>query len=252
MRKTIGKTRRTVAVGGIGLVFFACAHDEPKSGTGAAPIPGLKVATEAYAAYQHADCETVYGLSQPDQLDAMQATEVRYGLRVVRGFCQEIDGDFAAARETYRRSIQEEAVSFASEDARERLRILDLMTNDPDYARRIERAKAGPHTAAETREPMAREPAVYPPLARASGVEGFVVIEYRITNDGHTSDAIVVDSEPPFLFDGSGLRAVRNWTYRPKQAANADDRHVIRIVFKTELEPEMIDEPASAPPPGAP
>lgn len=234
-----------VVVGGIGLLWIGCAHDEPTTGATDAPIPGLALATEAYAAYQHADCETVYALSEPDRLDAMQATEVRYGLRLARGFCQEIDRDAAAARETYRRAIQEEATSFASEDARERICILDRLGNDPDYARRVERAANGPRSGGTPREPMSREPAIYPPLARASGVDGFVVIEFGIDRDGHTSDPLVVDSEPPFLFDGAGLRAVRNWTYRPQRTADTDVRHVIRIVFRTELEPEMVEEPAN-------
>lgn len=224
-----------------GLLSLACRQN-------AAPPPapeeiqGIQIATDAYVAYQHSDCETVYRLTQPDVIDVMQATELRYSLRLVRGFCQEIDGDQPAARQTYRRLMDEASTSFAAADARERLRILDREVADPDYLRRVEDAGQRPRQPIGTREPSVRTAALYPPLARASGVEGFAVIEFGVARDGKTTDPIVVASDPPFVFEATALRAVREWIYKPKRRADPDERFVIRIVFRTAVEPELLEE----------
>jgi TonB family protein len=225
-----------------GLLAAACQQN-------AAPPPspeeiqGIQIATDAYVAYQHADCETVYRLTQPDVIDAMQATELRYSLRLARGFCQEIDGDQPAARQTYHRILDEGPSSFAAEDARERLRILDREVDDPDYLRRVEDAARRVRPPQVAREPNVRTTALYPPLARAAAVEGFAVVEFGVEENGKTVDPIIVDSHPPFVFEGSALRAVRQWIYKSQRDVDPDARSVIRIVFRTAVAPELIDGP---------
>ncbi|MDE0036675.1 MAG: energy transducer TonB [Gammaproteobacteria bacterium] len=56
---------------------------------------------------------------------------------------------------------------------------------------------------------------VYPAHARASGVEGRVLVRYDITVAGTVADAVVVKSEPPGVFDEAALDAVRSWRFRP-------------------------------------
>ncbi|MCE2460203.1 MAG: energy transducer TonB [Pseudomonadales bacterium] len=56
---------------------------------------------------------------------------------------------------------------------------------------------------------------VYPAAARASGVEGRVVVRYDVTVAGTVANAIVVESEPPGVFDDAALNAVRSWRFRP-------------------------------------
>jgi|JI10StandDraft_1071094.scaffolds.fasta_scaffold561312_2 TonB family protein len=225
-----------------GILAVACQQN-------AAPPPspeeiqGIQIATDAYLAYQHADCETVYRLTQPDVIDAMQATELRYSLRLARGFCQEVDGDQPAARQTYHRIIDEGPSSFAAEDARERLRILDREVDDPDYLRRVEDAARRERPPLVAREPSVRTTALYPPLARAAAVEGFAVVEFGVAENGKTVDPIIVDSNPPFVFEGSALRAVREWIYKSQRNVDPDARSVIRIVFRTAVDPELIDGP---------
>ena len=109
-----------IATALIGLGGIACTHDQPAPVESSDEIQGIQVATDAYVAYQHSDCETVYQLTQPAQVDALQATELRHSLRLVRGFCQELDGDQPAARATYvqlideapRRGIRDSRVAF--------------------------------------------------------------------------------------------------------------------------------------------
>ena len=234
-----GTIRGIAAVAG-GLLFVACRQNA-SSAPDPEEIQGIQIATDAYVAYQHADCETVYRLTQPDLLDAMQATELRYSLRLVRGYCQESDGDQPASRVTYRRIIDESSSSFAAADARERLRILDLRAEDPDFQRRVDEAARRASKPSSPREPAVRTAALYPPLARASAVEGFAVVEFGVTDEGKTADPIVVDSEPPFVFEGTALRAVRDWVYKRQRSGDPDARQVIRIVFRTALEPSIIE-----------
>ncbi len=237
-----------MAAAASGLLVLACQQtaEAPSHAQEAQEIQGIQIATDAYVAYQHSDCETVYRLTQPGVIDALQASELRHSLRLVRGFCQEIDGDPAAARQTYRRLIDEASASFAAEDARERLRQLDLEADDPGYARRIEDAARRVRQPSAPREPSARSAAQYPPLARASAVEGFAVVEFGIAGNGKTLDPIVVASDPPYLFDGAALRAVREWVYKSQRKSAPDARYAIRIVFRSTAAPTLIDE-AEAP-----
>ena len=56
---------------------------------------------------------------------------------------------------------------------------------------------------------------VYPPRAKAGGVEGYVVLEYRVALSGQVLDLVVLESQPRGVFDESALAAVRTWRYRP-------------------------------------
>jgi TonB family protein len=54
---------------------------------------------------------------------------------------------------------------------------------------------------------------VYPPTARAAGIQGVVIVELLIGTDGAVSNARVLRSIP--LLDQAALDAVRQWRYEP-------------------------------------
>ena len=54
---------------------------------------------------------------------------------------------------------------------------------------------------------------IYPAAARADGVEGSVTIRYDVTADGVVTNARVVASVPPGVFDEAALAAVRSWRF---------------------------------------
>ena len=56
-------------------------------------------------------------------------------------------------------------------------------------------------------------PALYPPLARAAGVQGVVVVEVTIGADGRVVDVRTLRSIPPL--DESAVEAVRRWEFMP-------------------------------------
>jgi TonB family protein len=53
----------------------------------------------------------------------------------------------------------------------------------------------------------------YPSEAKLAGVEGVVIVEIVVDQNGAVSDAKVVRSIP--LLDDEALRAVRNWHFAP-------------------------------------
>jgi TonB family protein len=59
--------------------------------------------------------------------------------------------------------------------------------------------------------------AVYPPQARAEGVEGYAVVRYDVDVEGRVGNARVVASSPQGVFDESALQAVSRWRFRPAE-----------------------------------
>jgi protein TonB len=54
---------------------------------------------------------------------------------------------------------------------------------------------------------------VYPPIAQAARVQGIVIIEATIGEDGQVTNARILRSVP--LLDQAALDAVRQWHYVP-------------------------------------
>ena len=57
--------------------------------------------------------------------------------------------------------------------------------------------------------------AVYPPEARANGVEGFVVVRYDVDAGGEVTNLRVVRAQPQGVFEQSALQAVSRWRFQP-------------------------------------
>ena len=63
---------------------------------------------------------------------------------------------------------------------------------------------------------------IYPPAARAAGVEGRVVVAYDVTPSGEVVNARVVDANPSGIFDEAALVAVRSWRFNaPREEGRA-------------------------------
>lgn len=55
---------------------------------------------------------------------------------------------------------------------------------------------------------------VYPPAAKAAGIEGSVTVRYDVTADGAVANARVVSAAPAGVFNEAALSAVRQWRFR--------------------------------------
>jgi protein TonB len=71
---------------------------------------------------------------------------------------------------------------------------------------------------------------VYPALAQASGVEGVVIVEATIDEDGRVADARVLRSVP--LLDQAALAAVRAWRFAP----TVINGRPLRVVWTTTVQ----------------
>ena len=70
---------------------------------------------------------------------------------------------------------------------------------------------------------------VYPDRARARGTEGWVDLEFTVTNDGSTRDIVVRSAPPAGQFDSAAVNAVRRWRYEPRVA---EQRVEARLRFR--------------------
>ena len=56
---------------------------------------------------------------------------------------------------------------------------------------------------------------VYPPAAKAEGIEGYVVIRYDVTAQGAVANPEVVEAEPEGVFEEAALASIAQWRFRP-------------------------------------
>lgn len=55
----------------------------------------------------------------------------------------------------------------------------------------------------------------YPRKAARSRIEGWVKVEFTITEKGSVTEAMVVDSRPRRTFDRSAVQSIRKWRFKP-------------------------------------
>jgi protein TonB len=65
-------------------------------------------------------------------------------------------------------------------------------------------------------EPVATPDPAYPPGAFRDGVEGWVEVEFTVTERGVTRDVQVVAAAPRGVFDAAAVEAVAAWKFRPR------------------------------------
>ncbi len=64
---------------------------------------------------------------------------------------------------------------------------------------------------------VVRTPPIYPPEARSRGIEGKVLVEFTVTEHGEVQDPVIIEANPPGVFDQAVLESVRRWRFRPKE-----------------------------------
>ena len=87
--------------------------------------------------------------------------------------------------------------------------------------------------------PVVRVEPIHPEPARRARIEGWVEIEASIGHRGQVVDPVVVESQPPGLFDSAALYAIAHWQYCPPSVSDPyPERIWTRLAF------ELADEPA--------
>lgn len=64
--------------------------------------------------------------------------------------------------------------------------------------------------------PLVRIPPRYPMRAASRKIEGWVKIEFTITETGTVKNAKVVASQPDTVFNRAALKAIARWKFKPK------------------------------------
>ena len=64
--------------------------------------------------------------------------------------------------------------------------------------------------------PLVRIPPRYPMRAARRKIEGWVKVEFTITENGTVKDAVVVDAQPPEIFNREALQAITRWKFKAK------------------------------------
>ncbi len=64
--------------------------------------------------------------------------------------------------------------------------------------------------------PLVRIPPQYPRKAAVAKIEGWVKVEFTITEEGTVTSPRVIEAKPPRIFDREALRAILKWKFKPK------------------------------------
>lgn len=79
--------------------------------------------------------------------------------------------------------------------------------------------------------PLLRISPRYPMRAAMKRIEGWVKVEFTITENGGVKDAVVVDAQPKRVFDREALRAIVKWKFKPKLVdGRAIDRRAVQVL----------------------
>lgn len=65
--------------------------------------------------------------------------------------------------------------------------------------------------------PVFQAPLDYPRMARAQGVQGYVVLSLLISAAGEIEKVQVLEAEPAGIFEDSAIKGVQNWRFEPAQ-----------------------------------
>jgi protein TonB len=82
--------------------------------------------------------------------------------------------------------------------------------------------------------PLVRIDPIYPKRAKMMKKEGYVKMEFTITEFGGVKDVTVVESEPDTLFNSAATRALMKWRFKPKIEDNQalEQRAMVQMNFK--------------------
>ena len=82
-----------------------------------------------------------------------------------------------------------------------------------------------------------RVDADYPPQAAADGIEGRVIIEFTIGKDGVPKDIVIVEANPPGIFEAVSIAALNQWRYEPaRKLGRVAESPEAEAVFNFRLE----------------
>jgi periplasmic protein TonB len=64
--------------------------------------------------------------------------------------------------------------------------------------------------------PIVKVAPLYPESALSRGLEGYVLLEFTVTESGATANPVVIESKPEGVFDEAAKKAVLKFKYKPR------------------------------------
>lgn len=64
--------------------------------------------------------------------------------------------------------------------------------------------------------PIVKVTPIYPRRAQTRGIEGYVLLEFTVTKTGAVANPVVIESDPPGIFDRAAINAALKFKYKPK------------------------------------
>jgi periplasmic protein TonB len=64
--------------------------------------------------------------------------------------------------------------------------------------------------------PIVKVAPIYPASAQSRGIEGWVLVEFTVTQTGAVRDPVVIEAEPQGVFDEAAKKAVLKFKYKPR------------------------------------
>ncbi len=64
--------------------------------------------------------------------------------------------------------------------------------------------------------PIVKVAPVYPRRAQERGIEGYVVLEFIVTKAGTVMNPVVIEADPPNIFDRAAIQAALKFKYKPR------------------------------------
>ena len=58
---------------------------------------------------------------------------------------------------------------------------------------------------------------IYPFAAVMKEIEGYVLVQFSVRENGSVADAIILESEPRSTFDDAALSAIRKFKFQPRE-----------------------------------
>lgn len=64
--------------------------------------------------------------------------------------------------------------------------------------------------------PIVKVAPVYPRRALSRGIEGYVIVEFTVTKQGSVRDPVVLEANPPDIFNRAAIDAALKFKYKPR------------------------------------
>jgi len=85
--------------------------------------------------------------------------------------------------------------------------------------------------------PIVKIAPVYPASAQSRGIEGSCLVEYTVTTAGTVKDVVVIQADPPGIFNKVSIAAAKKFKYRPRVVDGEPiEVYGVRNLFRYELE----------------